>query len=570
MRRIVTIFICFIFYITNAQLAKWIVRPKYDHLQLVPSTNIYKGGINDSTFLWNQKGQILLATKYYIGPFKDDVAILSSNNLLKGIINTKGDFVSLESINPAFEINTKYPVFNSGLLLVSQNGNYYYLNSKGEQVAGPYRSAFAFHKNFATVVSYENYEKRKGSIYGLLRNDYSMVHFSLNGKPVKAEDITFITTPNDQQKSLLILKKDVYIYDNNNASIVRLSTDNSTNKKTFVSLPSSDFFIETGNNGNMSITFDKGKAFMDENCVLTKIELNGCSPIDFVKSIEPVKHPESDLVVTRSKDGDSFGIDWKKNDNENLSILPPQFQDVSDCIGINALVCLKDKYGIVQLDSNSSFSLMLNEGKDIGFMHSKYFSSIQASLPDYLSYNDVLIRSIDKKMCEIIPVSRTGADTREGNYLKYNCNLSFPEGINENRSDKLYYFTVEYDGLQSMPIPVKSRVWYIQQYEVDFENQGIENDSVWIQVNVSRRTEPGIDNSYWFNVDLTSEMPISKTLKKVNENVYLFHLANLAEGNHNFSVIVNEDGCPSVSFPFTLKYNPTSKKIAERVIVEKK
>ena len=104
-------------------------------------------------------------------------------------------------------------------------------------------------------------------------------------------------------------------------------------------------------------------------------------------------------------------------------------------------------------------------------------------------------------------------------------------------------------------------MWYIQQYDVSIDNYGIDKESIRIQVNVSRRTDVSTDNAYWFNVDLTSDLPITKTFKKINENVYEFHLTNIAEGQHNIWVVVNEDGCPPVKFPFEISYYPKTKKL---------
>lgn len=570
MRNIIIIFLLSFSLGSNAQIAKWIVRPTFDHIHLVPGTNIYKGGVNDSTYLWDSNGTLLLGTKYYIGPFVNNVAVVSSNNLLKGIVKTNGQYISKENETSAFEIDTKHPVYINERLLVQQDGEYLFIDQEGNNVSSTYLKAYPFHNNYATVVSYENYEKKKGAIYGLIRNDNSDVHFSLNGKPVKQEDITFVSTPNDQHKSLLIIKKDVYIYDNTDNSLVRLSTDRSANKKMFVSLRSSDFSVEMLEDGAMAITLDKGKAFLDDGCLLTKIELDGGVPMEFNKSQEFIKSVDSDLKITKSPEGDDFGIDWIRNADETIPILPPQFQDVSDLRGINAVVCLKDKFGIVQLVRGASFEMSLNDGKDVGFKHGVYSSNVQASLPNFISYNDAVIRSEKNNLCDIIPVSRTGADTREGNYLQYNCKLIFPEGIDENRSERTYYFTVEYEGLKSVAIPIKTKVWYIQQYDVDIESASILDENVCIQVNVSRLSDIGDDNTYWFNVDMTSDMPISKSFKKINEGVYEFQLSDLAEGSHNIDIVVNEDNCPPVKFPFVINYNPNNKKHTEKLTITKR
>jgi len=547
-----TLFVLF----ANAQIATWLIPPRYNHMQLVPGTTIYKGQINDSTYLWNINGKQLLGTKYYVGPFVDKVAVVADGRTLMGIINTSGTYIALNDVNHKYEIDTKYPQFSGGYLLVKSDDYYYFLDKEGRVALGPYGEAYPFCTGTTSVLAYENPQKRKGELRMLIRSDMSPVVFSVNDKAVNYDDVTFCSVLNEQNKSIVIVKKDVYLFDDEEKTLVRLSSDGSGNKKTLLSLPQSEVILNPQPDGAFSIVLNKGEVFFDKYCVLTKIVLEGMSEPKIYERSKPVERPvNKQLEVCASKDGSVFGVNWFAGEKQNVNILPPQFSDVSDIIETNAVVCLKDKYGVVTVDRNSKFVFTLNNGNDIGFAHGKYPSNVQVALPGHISWQNTVMSVNKEDRCEILPVSRTGADTREGNYLKYDCNLYIPEGLTENRVERNYRFSINYDGLQSPDYNVKARVWYIQQYEVNIEKQGVKADTIWAQVSVRKKIESEVDNSYWFNVDISSKVHMSKSMKKIDENTYMFRIYDIPDGVSEVSIDVNEDNCPPVRFSYSMIFN---------------
>lgn len=573
MKKIVLTLWATLFYISiNAQIATWLIPPRFNHVQLVPGTNIYKGGVNDSTYLWNINGERLLGTKYYVGPFVDNVAVVADGKILKGLVNTKGKYYSFNNITPSYEIDTKFPQFSDGYLLVKKENFYYFLDKEGKEVLGPYGEAYPFHAGTTSVLSYENPQKLKGELHSLVRNNLLEVNFTINNKLVNFNDISFCSVLNDQKKAIVIVKKDVYLFDDATNSISRISCDGSDNKKSLLSLPQSEIIKTPLEEGGFSIVLNKGTLYFDKYCILTKIEYDGTLTPTIYEKNKPIEQTVSkQLAICSSKDGTIYGIDWVKGSNDRINILPPQFSDVADIIATNAVVCLKDKYGVVTLDQKSSFKFTLNNGNDIGFAHGKYPSNIQVSLPNFISWQNTIMSATKDDRCEILPVSRTGADTREGNYLKYDCNLFIPEGLTENRIEKDYHFSLNYDGLQSPSYAVKAKTWYIQQYEVNIEKQGVKSDSVWAQVYIGKKTDVESANGFWFNVDVSSkDIHVSKTIKKIDENTYLIKVFDIPEGSFEVSIDVNEDNCPPIRFPYTLNYNGTGKKNGNYPIFVKK
>lgn len=569
MKRICILFVLFaVFCGSKAQIAKWLIPPRYKYLQLVPNTTIYKGSVNDSTFLWNQKGEVLLATKHYVGPFVDGVAIVADGEELKGIINTSGKYVPINNNLGKLEIDSKKPVFSCGYLLVKNNEQYYYVNKDGNIVYGPFKEAFPFYQKITSVIAYENQEKLKGEYHALLQVDGSYIDFEINGKIIDKDNVTFCSVPNEQGKSIVVVKKDVYMYDNNSHSMTRLSVDGTQNKKSYVSLMNNVFMKNKLSEDNFVAQLNRGQLFFDANNVLTRMEIEGMQPVVYPKSHTDIKELDCFLATNISDDGESYGIDWIANGSKR-QILPPQFSVVTDIIASNAVVCSNNNYGVVTLDPNSTFDFTLNDGNDIGFAHAKYPTNIQVALPKYISWQNVIMGTARKDMCEIIPVSRVGSDTKEGNFLKYDCNLFVPNDLTENRTDMDYYFYLDYDGLRSPIYPVSIKGWYVQQYDINLEKSWVETDTAYVELIANRKIE-GTEQNYWFTVGCSSDdLPFSTETEKMDENRYVIKLYDMPDGEGKVYFEIKEDKCPPIRFPYNITYMNKTAKSKGRIIVSK-
>ncbi len=557
-----------IFCNSNAQIAKWLIQPKYKYMQLVPNTTIYKGGNNDSTFLWNLQGKVLLSTKHYIGPFVGDVALVADRNELKGIVNTTGKFIPVGEDQGIIEIDSKYPFFSCGYLLVKKNNQYYFIDKSGSVAFGPFKDAYPFYGGKTSVVAYENPGKLKGEIHALLRTDGSYVDFIINGKKVGNGNVTFCSIPNEQNKSIVVIKKDVYVYDEMSKLLTRLSTDGTQNKKSYVSLFDNDFIKNTSSYGNSVVKLNQGQLCFDANNLLIKIELEGLQPVVFQRSHVQGMNVERFLTTNKSEDSESFGLDWIVGETKK-QILPPQFSVVTDIIASNAVVCLNGSYGVVTLDPSSNFIFTLNNGDDIGFTHAKYSTNVQVAIPNYISWQNVIMGTDKKQECEIIPVSRTGSDTKEGNFLKYDCNLFIPKNLTENRTPLNYHFYLDYDGLRSPLYAVSTNAWHIQQYDMTIGKTWTDRDTAYVEIYVNRKTE-NAERSYWFTVGCSSEnVCFSTKTVKIDENKYIVKLFDLKDCDSRINFEIKEDKCPPIIFECNMVYVGPSIKSKGRFIVTK-
>lgn len=569
MKRIYILFLLFaIFCSSKAQIAKWLIQPRYKYLQLVPNTTIYKGSVNDSTFLWNQQGEMLLATKHYVGPFVEDVAIVADGEELKGIVNTSGKYVSIDKGLGKLIIDTKNPVFSCGYLLVQKNEQYYFVNKDGVIVYGPFKEAFPFYQNVTSVIAYENKAKLKGEFRALLQVDGSCIDFEINGKKVDRDNVMFCSVPNEQKTSIVVVKKDVYLYENDKHSMTRLSLDGTQNKKSYVSLVGNVFMKNTLSGGNSVASLNKCQLYFDANNILTKMEIDGMQPVEYSKSAIVVKELERFLTTNISEDGELYGIDWIASGSKK-QILPPQLSVVTDIIASNAVVCLNNNYGVITLDPNSTFVFTLNDGNDIGFAHAKYSTTVQVALPQYISWQNVIMGTSRKDMCDIVPVSRIGSDTKEGNFLKYDCNLFVPNDLTENRTDIDYHFYLDYEGLRSPLYPVSIKGWYVQQYDINLEKSWVKNDTAYVEVLANRKIE-GAEQNFWFNVGCSSEdLTFSTETEKLDENKYIIKLYNISDCEGRIYLEIKEDKCPPIRFPYNLIYVNKTVKSKGRIVISK-
>ena len=126
----------------NAQIAKWLVKPMYDHIEMIDGglLQVNSGG---KIGLLNNKGKELLPIEFdSITSFKEDRALLFKNGSFYGITDEQGH------VTPLFEKGYELPYdtnhYSSGLLLVTQNRQFFFLNKEGKRVYGPYAELIHF------------------------------------------------------------------------------------------------------------------------------------------------------------------------------------------------------------------------------------------------------------------------------------------------------------------------------------------------------------------------------------------------------------------------------------------
>ena len=79
----------------HAQIAKWMVRPNYDHIEML-DCGLMKVSMNGKIGLLNDIGKEILPLKYdSITAFKEGYALLFSNGAFCAIIDTQGHIINV-------------------------------------------------------------------------------------------------------------------------------------------------------------------------------------------------------------------------------------------------------------------------------------------------------------------------------------------------------------------------------------------------------------------------------------------------------------------------------------------
>lgn len=529
----------------DAQIAKWLVRPTYDHIEMSDG-RLLKVVSNGRIGLINKDGKEVLPTEFdSITSFKEDRALLFKNGVFYGITDPQGRVISLQ--HKGYKLCHGANHYYSGLLLVTLNQQFFFLNKEGEQTYGPYADAYPFFDGHACVKSYVDYRKKPNeTFYDCINTDG--VPFRLQG--YDKEDINFMSSFNDG-KAVIVIKKRFYIINAETYELTPISTDSTTNKKSLVVSESKEMQVHKNEEGYLALA-KNGKFFFDHFMRLKFMELLGNDPIAIDFPTEKKRTFTSAFGKTNNNNQSGLTFEGKV-------LLPPQFEDVLHMEDVLAIVKIDGKCGVITVDKDNSFLFKLNNNENIGFNHQFYDAKLTALMPPYIKCTSATVTSHSKD-CEIQIESRTESENVERNTLGYNCHLSIPSDLTDTLTTHDYFYSLKYDGLLSIPHKVTISEWYVKYYEVKLSNTNFTissaSDTISVEFDLIKTDVARNDESNYFkNIEIVasnfSEQPI---LNKITENHYSFQISGINQERINFSVKITEVGCPSIEYPFEMVF----------------
>lgn len=229
-------------------------------------------------------------------------------------------------------------------------------------------------------------------------------------------------------------------------------------------------------------------------------------------------------------------------------LLPQQSEDLIQTVGNKAVVKQKGKYGVVKIDSNSTFSFKLNENKSIAFEHGYYNSSLLVTFPPYINPSTAKVESYTKE-CELKAETRKDNQNVETSSIMYDCQMTMNDDITEDVQPVMYKFSIAYDGLYSKIYTISLNERYIKAYDVSIIAERFKDNIADIDFEVKSLYADG--NHYEKVVKVKPEREEQVVvLEKNNENSYHAKIYGLNDNNVVFDIIVTEDGCPSVIYQF--------------------
>lgn len=533
----------------QAQVPQWRIHPKYASIEILDN-GLYKVSNNGKYGLLNAQEQEILPMEYdRIEPFESHYALLYNNNKPVAYVSEKG--VLKDISDQGFQVIGD-PLFYDGYLLVRNEMGYFYLRAEDCKAFGPYNGGTPFSEGYAAVRVAKNPKK-------ILDGDF-IPHFiaagtagleKLNLGEYDEDDVDFVSSVSNG-KCVIVLKKRLYEYDFRKGTLTSMNTDGDpANKKTRVTANERPVKVNQENDG-FSILTKQGSLTFDRRLRLSGINYTGMDA-------KPVAVPEKTAeertspIKSTSAGGGTFGLAY-----DEVEILTSQFDEVSQAWNDEVIVKSKGKYGVIHVDPRYSCRFSLNDNRAIGFAHRAIQTTIKVVCPPYMKMPLMKLSSLDDINCHVNTDTRRENVNVESAVLSYECSINIPEDIGLDRKPSFASFALTYDGLMMTPRKISFDTWYINNYAVQILKHQVEGTELQAEVLVSNRST---DGNYFKDVTIEAEDDVAATLTKITEEQYTAKFFGWKTSTVRFSVDVTEDGCPTITYDFSL---PTGLVTAEQ------
>lgn len=558
---------------TQAQIAKWVVHPDYNSLQFDTDNSLVIGHKGSETSFWNEDGRLLSTTSDVLYSFREAKAITLKPNTgnVTGFYSVRGDFVMVEPCSVACD----YPYFSDGFLLVKQGNYFQFIDGEGKKSADKYFMAFPYNAELAACYTFEDLEKKKNPMCYYITTGKEKVTLSINGKPIDAEDVDFLSSLTDEGIGIFINKHKFYYYNNKTKDVSPLfEKDDEKDKKKQVSIEGvlsenirkegDSLFVVSGKIGKAG----KAELYLDKCYIPIKISFIENGVETSARVFRRNKHNIQTYTTLLSKQKSAENGKWMISYRGN-PIVSNIFDDVRPIKDDLAFVCKDGKWGMIDVAENNEFQFRINSGKPVGFRHSNYETSIRLDLPVFISSTKTSFEVVEKEKFHIDGTSIERKDTENGNFVQYNCAIDIPPTLLDTIAEIGCKAQVSYDGLVSPEIPISFSAWHVKRFNVDIiEQSGVSNGGFSFTINIDE--QKAIDETdYPFEVKVVTDS-ITAYADKLSETRYKITLPSLSEGVNEFSVNILENGCPPQNFPFEITYTkPVAKSRNKKAVSAK-
>lgn len=475
---LVALFICAT---SNAQIAKWMIKPQYDSIT-INNVGLLEVRLDNKVGLYDRNGNVLVPIEYdRISPFNEGYAMLYIDDRFVGFTNEQGKVVDLASKN--YILREGADCFSHGHLLVSvQHGDkttYGYITTTGEFTGESYLYAHPYFDGYAAVTRALDYRDLSKVKYDLIDTDGRPININEDKYP----NIQFMSSFRDSV-AVVISRNRFYTITNTNTNPVPIHTDSILdNKKSLVTLDHNAFELLSYPNNKFHISAKNGDFVLNSNLQLEAYVFDNNSPVYLPeKEVETRVAPGSVFSVIAGEH--LYGISY-----DGHELLPPQFEGIT-AVEDNFAIVLKDgKYGIITVDPTTNFAFNIEKGQTIAFRHESSEVKLTAELPKYIPEDGTYINSLSDD-CTIHRGTRQSTCNTEGLFIVYDCTLRIPQDLTQDETDHVYKYVVHYDNLTSTVQDVHVMEWYQKYYDVEIKQSSFQwnkiNDEIKIEFDVKK------------------------------------------------------------------------------------
>ena len=548
-------FLLFLFWgFSHAQIAQWLIPPAYDNVNFTSGANLIVADSANAKVYFNPNGQRLFTTaKETLHAFSDGCAILTNDSSsILGIYDAKGNLLTSFN-NRKVKVANDFPHYSDGYLIVKKN-RYYFVDKQGVVDKTQHLRIYPFRNGYAVCRDYENPQKKTGTANYLVDTYKKEVPMICKGKTYYASDIDFISSVNDEKVAFVIIKKSIFVFDAKTRLLNPLCFPNSSKQaklKEAMPLsfdnPSNTIYAQCGKNEQITI-------YLDHNLVPTDISYND-EKHHYTVDIKESAKPKSSLQLVQ--EGNLYGLSCN-----GKTVIPAQFEAIGSCSGDLAIAKKAGKQGILKVVENAKPSFTINDGKAVAFRHQTRETTLQLEMPANFDPSKVGFVTDENSPCIVDKTTMQNKMTTAGMRTEYNCTITIPATVTDESAEFDYPVQMSYDGITLLPIATKAKAWRDNYYDIVINDSKKVYDkkngtiSFPYTIEMERLSTEGITP---FELEATPNYLEAEIQEgTTTEGVCIVPVSKLEDGENYLFIELTEQGCPPVSFPFTITY--TAKK----------
>lgn len=537
-----------------SQFPTWMIKPNNDTLLVMEGTSLIRGDKKGTITIWDMEGQQLYSTNDRITKYYEGLATVLNKETseITGIIDKAGKYISL----PHLTVSYNHPHFNNGFLIAKRKGKHTMFSKDGKEQALPdLATIYPFTNGYAVYMAYENPEKLKKPFYNYIKSDGTpLERFILKEKDkektVEPKKIRFLSSVGKDGKGIAIIKDKLYWFNAADESLTPILMGDESEKKRHLTLSANNDqdFIGTSNE-NLKIQAKYGKEQQEEYEFDNRLRLISEGKVNTDMKSDIQTTPMETNIDDYQNNG-IYGLIFNGKDS-----IPSQFEQVGLKYGNKAFVKSKGKWGVLELVPDITLDINLNNGEVIPFRHEKFSTQLHIDLPTSILSKGIRTDIPEINGCSIDLSSKENRDTKNGNYIVYNCTLSVPLNLTDSVASITYGpLELIHDNVRLHPIPIHAKGQYIKPYTIDINKKEIavdKNNKAEFDITVNIAKEDDEEEDYPYVVDLESESLLTRC-EKISDNNYRCYVEYLEEGLHDLDLRLTETNCPTCVFPLEI------------------